>query len=64
MLDIDKENRKMNLSYKLAMGDPWENIEEKYNEGIVVKGTVEKNLRKWGGYNQVRGRSNWIFACF
>lgn len=44
VLDIDKENRKMNLSYKLAMGDPWENIEEKYNEGIIVKGTVEKIL--------------------
>ena len=44
VLDIDKENRKMNLSYKLAMGDPWENIEEKYNEGRVVKGTVEKIL--------------------
>jgi small subunit ribosomal protein S1 len=44
VLDIDKENRRMNLSYREAIGNPWEDIDEKYNEGNVVKGTVEKIL--------------------
>ncbi|HOB15496.1 MAG TPA: S1 RNA-binding domain-containing protein [Defluviitoga sp.] len=44
VLEIDKNKRKMNLSYKLALGDPWENIEEKYSEGTIVEGVVEKIL--------------------
>lgn len=38
--EIDKENRKMSLSYKEAKEDPWENIEEKYPEGNIATGTV------------------------
>ncbi|SHH22913.1 S1 RNA-binding domain-containing protein [Thermosipho atlanticus] len=38
--DVDKENRKLSLSYKEAKGDPWKNIEEKYPVGNVVTGVV------------------------
>ncbi|MDK2886504.1 MAG: small subunit ribosomal protein [Thermosipho sp. (in: thermotogales)] len=38
--EIDKENRKLSLSYKEVKGDPWENIEEKYPVGNIVTGTV------------------------
>jgi len=38
--EIDKENRKISLSYKEAKGDPWENIEEKYPEGNIATGIV------------------------
>ncbi|PNR96114.1 S1 RNA-binding domain-containing protein [Petrotoga olearia] len=44
ILNIDKENKKINLSYKQVIGDPWETIEEKYKEGNIVTGTVEKVL--------------------
>ncbi|WP_103877240.1 MULTISPECIES: S1 RNA-binding domain-containing protein [Petrotoga] len=44
ILNIDKENKKINLSYKQVIGNPWETIEEKYNEGNIVTGTVEKVL--------------------
>lgn len=44
ILGIDKEKKKINLSYKQVLGDPWENIEEKYNEGNIVSGVVEKIL--------------------
>ncbi len=43
-MNLDKENKKINLSYKQVSGDPWENIEEKYYEGNIVTGTVEKVL--------------------
>ncbi|ABR31467.1 4-hydroxy-3-methylbut-2-enyl diphosphate reductase [Thermosipho melanesiensis] len=38
--EIDKENKKIRLSYKEVKGDPWENIEEKYPLGNVVTGIV------------------------
>jgi len=44
ILNIDKENKKINLSYKQVLGDPWETLEEKYKEGNIVTGTVEKVL--------------------
>lgn len=44
ILNIDKNGKKINLSYKQAKKDPWEDIEGKYSEGNVVFGTVEKIL--------------------
>lgn len=38
--EIDKDERKMSLSYKEVKGDPWKDIEEKYPVGNVVTGTV------------------------
>lgn len=42
--DIDKEKRTLSLSYREALGDPWDNIEEKYKAGEIVKGKIVKVL--------------------
>lgn len=44
ILEIDETNKKMSLSYKQAIGNPWENIEEKYKIDEIYEGTVEKIL--------------------
>jgi len=40
ILSIDKENKKLSLSMKKLIEDPWNNIEEKYPAGSVVLGKV------------------------
>ena len=40
ILDIDKENKKLSLSLKKLVEDPWVNVEEKYPIGSVVLGKV------------------------
>jgi small subunit ribosomal protein S1 len=39
---IDPESRRIGLSMKDAEGDPWLDVEEKYQAGQKVEGTVEK----------------------
>ncbi|PLV60175.1 30S ribosomal protein S1 [Thermotoga sp. KOL6] len=46
VIDLDKENRKLTLSYRKAKGDPWENIEDKYYIGNVTTGKVVGVVRK------------------
>ena len=43
--DIDTEKRRISLSMKDAEGDPWINIDEKYDLGKPVEGTLEKKER-------------------
>lgn len=40
--DIDPENRRISLSMKEAEGDPWLNVEQRYQPGQQVAGTIEK----------------------
>ncbi|MDF2502892.1 MULTISPECIES: bifunctional 4-hydroxy-3-methylbut-2-enyl diphosphate reductase/30S ribosomal protein S1 [Clostridium] len=40
ILDVDKENKKLSLSLKKLVEDPWTNVEEKYPVGSVVLGKV------------------------
>lgn len=40
--NIDPENRRISLSMKEAEGDPWINIEKRYQAGQQVAGTIEK----------------------
>ncbi len=40
ILDIDKENKKLSLSIKKLIEDPWNNVEEKYPVGNIVLGKV------------------------
>lgn len=42
IVNIDYENKKINLSLKAMTPDPWESIEEKYSKGDMVKGKVIK----------------------
>ncbi|PMQ00736.1 MAG: 30S ribosomal protein S1 [Dictyoglomus sp. NZ13-RE01] len=40
VLNIDKENRRLLLSRRDVLPDPWNNIEERYSEGMNVIGKV------------------------
>ncbi|AEX85103.1 30S ribosomal protein S1 [Marinitoga sp. 1135] len=44
VLSIDKDKKKITLSYKQVLGDPWKDIDEKLHEGDIVDGVVEKIL--------------------
>ncbi len=45
ILKIDKDNRKLSLSMKQAIPDPWQAAAEKYNIGDVVSGDVVNFLK-------------------
>lgn len=40
ILDLDKENKKLSLSMKKAMENPWNNVEVKYPVGNIVLGKI------------------------
>jgi len=40
ILDVDKDNRKLSLSMKKLIENPWNNIDQKYLVGNTVMGTV------------------------
>ena len=40
VLSVDKENERLSLGYKQTLPHPWDNVEEKYPVGSVVKGKV------------------------
>ena len=40
VLDVDAERRRVSLSLKQAMGDPWTGAERKYESGSQVEGRV------------------------
>ncbi|MBU1084152.1 MAG: 30S ribosomal protein S1, partial [Candidatus Omnitrophica bacterium] len=47
VLDFDKEKVKVSLGLKQKTSNPWENINEKFPEGGVVKGTIV-NIMPYG----------------
>lgn len=44
ILETDAENRRISLSYRQAIGDPWKTIEEDYQIGSIVEGKAAKVL--------------------
>ncbi|HOG35013.1 MAG TPA: S1 RNA-binding domain-containing protein [Petrotogaceae bacterium] len=44
VLGVDTQNKKLTLSYKQAIGDPWTDIDDKYSENEIYTGYVEKLL--------------------
>ncbi len=42
IVNLDHENKKINLSLKAMKPDPWMSIEEKYSAGDLVKGKITK----------------------
>jgi small subunit ribosomal protein S1 len=42
VLRVDRENRRIGLSLRLAAPDPWSTVEEKYQVGDLVTGTITK----------------------
>ncbi len=49
ILDYDEKEEKISLGYKQLTKDPWEDIEDKYEEGQKVKGKVV-NLTDFGAF--------------
>ena len=42
VLRVDRENRRIGLSLRLAAPDPWTTVEERYQVGDLVTGTITK----------------------
>ncbi|MFP4345913.1 MAG: 30S ribosomal protein S1, partial [Anaerolineales bacterium] len=40
VLNVDKERQRIGLSIKALTPDPWESVEERYNEGDLVEGKI------------------------
>ena len=51
---IEIQGDKVALSLKALKKDPWEGLEERYNTGDIVKGTVTK-LNPFGAFVQLAG---------
>ena len=49
VLTVDTEERKIGLGAKQLQGDPWDQIEEKYIVGTIVKGKIH-NMKKFGAF--------------
>ncbi len=41
IVNIDEENKKINLSLKHLLANPWDKAEDKYKVGTLVKGTIK-----------------------
>ncbi|MGH2447613.1 MAG: 30S ribosomal protein S1 [Chloroflexota bacterium] len=52
VLSVDREGRKIALSVKRALPDPWETIEQRYHLGQIVPGVITK-LVKFGVFAKV-----------
>lgn len=49
VLKVDRERRKVGLGLKQLLASPWDNIEEKYPAGLMVKGKVTR-LAEFGAF--------------
>jgi len=52
VLGIDKQNQRISLGIKQLSTDPWENIEDHYKEGDLVKGKITK-IASFGAFVQL-----------
>ena len=50
--NLDEENRKVILSRKKLLPDPWENVSEKYSVGMEVEGKVTK-ITDFGAFVEI-----------
>jgi len=54
VLGVDRERQRVALSLKRLQPDPWASIEERYQEGQLVEGTITR-LAKWGAFARIVG---------
>ncbi|MCP4537058.1 MAG: S1 RNA-binding domain-containing protein [Chloroflexi bacterium] len=54
VLSVDRERQRVALSIKRLLSDPWDSIEERYQEGQLVEGTITR-LTKWGAFASIVG---------
>jgi ribosomal protein S1 len=52
VLKVDREKGHISLCLKQMLPDPWKEIEDKFNEGQVVTGTVRK-IQSFGAFVQI-----------
>lgn len=52
VLDVNREERKVQLSIKRLLADPWQAIEERYSVGQVIRGQVT-NVVSFGAFVRV-----------
>jgi small subunit ribosomal protein S1 len=52
VLNVDRERQRVALSLKRLQPDPWDTIEERYQEGQLVEGVIT-NLTKWGAFASI-----------
>ncbi len=46
VLNVDRSNRRISLGFKQTMDNPWDEFEEKYKPGTVVKGEIVRLIEK------------------
>jgi small subunit ribosomal protein S1 len=54
VLGVDRDRQRVALSLKRLQADPWESIEERYQEGQLVEGAITR-LTKWGAFASIVG---------
>ena len=54
VMNIDRERQRVALSIKRLLADPWDLIEERYQEGQLIEGTITR-LAKWGAFASIVG---------
>ena len=54
VLSVDRERQRVALSLKRLQPDPWASVEERYQEGQLVEGTITR-ITKWGGFASIVG---------
>ncbi len=54
VLGVDRERQRVALSIKRLQSDPWLSIEERYQEGQLIEGTITR-LAKWGAFASIVG---------
>lgn len=52
VLAVDKENKRISLSLKKVQGNPWDSVDERYNIGEIVTGTVMRTV-SFGAFVQL-----------
>src|SRR5699024_3021223 len=52
VLKVDPENERISLSIKATQPGPWETVEDKFNIGDVIQGTV-KRLVSFGAFVEI-----------
>lgn len=52
ILEIHKEQRRISLSFKQAMPDPWTTVNERYAVGATIEGRV-RNLTDFGAFVEI-----------
>jgi small subunit ribosomal protein S1 len=52
VLSVDLERERIALSLKRLQQDPWDSVEERYQEGQLVEGVITR-LTKWGAFASI-----------